>query len=53
MDHLHYQKGQGVEIDATTATRDYAHAFGRERASLLTGVLHRARRLMRLAVVGM
>ncbi|HEY1014301.1 MAG TPA: hypothetical protein VGE07_16430 [Herpetosiphonaceae bacterium] len=51
-DHLHYRKGQGVEIDATTATRDYARTFGRERASLLTGVLHRARRLMRLSIIG-
>jgi hypothetical protein len=50
--HLHYQRGQGIEIEPAEAARQYAERFGKERASLLMGVLHRARRLMRLAVAG-
>ncbi len=49
-EHLHYKRDQGIEIDPQEATREYAELFGHERASLLTGVLHGARRLMRLAL---
>jgi len=51
-DYLHYQRGQGVEIEPAEAARQYVKDFGKERASFLTGVLHRARRLMRLAIIG-
>lgn len=51
-DHLYYQRGQGIEIEPAEAARQYLAMFGKERASLLTGVLHRARRLMRLAIIG-
>jgi len=48
-DYLHMLRGQGVEIQPLQAAREYAERFGSERGAFLTGVLHRARRLMKRA----
>ncbi|MBP8252621.1 MAG: DUF4032 domain-containing protein [Herpetosiphon sp.] len=50
-DYLHYKRGQGVEIDPVQATREYTKQFGKERASFLTGILHRARRILRFSLI--
>ena len=51
-EYLHYQRVHGIQIEPAEAALQYGQQFGEERGSLLTGVLHRARRLRRLALLG-